>query len=175
MALTSLVAYDMTHHADHPFHDVHRRRRSGCGPMAQWAWAVAAATAMTLRLNGMSNWIMWELAGLFEHIGTVCVTGPIRCRNGKTVVDAPRPTTCRRAEIRFENVTFSYVQDRREKSAGDTAAETAAADAEAHFRELVAGPSAPARRLARCGRSGAGKSTIVNLLLRFTTSTVAAS
>ena len=33
--------------------------------------AVAAATAMALRLNGISHWVMWEMASLFEHIGTV--------------------------------------------------------------------------------------------------------
>ena len=46
---------------------------------ALWLWtqgqvsvgAVAAATAMALRLNGISHWIMWELASLFEHVGTV--------------------------------------------------------------------------------------------------------
>ena len=44
-----------------------------------WLWtqgqvgvgAVAAATAMALRLNGISHWVMWEMATLFEHIGTV--------------------------------------------------------------------------------------------------------
>ena len=33
--------------------------------------AVAASTAMALRLNGISHWIMWEMSALFEHIGTV--------------------------------------------------------------------------------------------------------
>jgi ATP-binding cassette, subfamily B, multidrug efflux pump len=44
-----------------------------------WLWtqgevgigALAAATAMALRLNGMSHWIMWEMASLFEQVGTV--------------------------------------------------------------------------------------------------------
>ena len=44
-----------------------------------WLWsqgqvsigAVAAATAMALRLNGVSHWVMWEMSNLFEHIGTV--------------------------------------------------------------------------------------------------------
>src|SRR5258705_7390856 len=43
-----------------------------------WLWtrgqvgvgAVAAATAMALRLNGISHWVMWEKASLFEQIGT---------------------------------------------------------------------------------------------------------
>ena len=47
--------------------------------MTLWLWtqgevgvgAVAAATAMALRLNGISHWVMWEMAALFEHIGTV--------------------------------------------------------------------------------------------------------
>ena len=33
--------------------------------------AVAAAAAMAMRLNGLSHWIMWEMASLFEHVGTV--------------------------------------------------------------------------------------------------------
>ena len=44
-----------------------------------WLWmhgrvgigAVAASTALALRLNGISHWIMWEMSSLFEHIGTV--------------------------------------------------------------------------------------------------------
>jgi len=47
--------------------------------VALWLWtqgkvgvgALAAATAMALRLNGIAHWIMWELASLFENIGTV--------------------------------------------------------------------------------------------------------
>src|SRR5690606_957180 len=43
--------------------------------VALWLWmrgevgvgALAAATAMALRLNGMSHWIMWEMATLFEQ------------------------------------------------------------------------------------------------------------
>ena len=53
--------------------------RAGVTGLALWLWtkgqvgagAVAAAAAMALRLNGISHWIMWEMASLFEHIGTV--------------------------------------------------------------------------------------------------------
>src|SRR5690606_33365108 len=49
------------------------------GGYSLWLWhgglvgtgAVAAVTAMALRVNGMSQWIMWEMASLFENIGTV--------------------------------------------------------------------------------------------------------
>src|SRR5690606_10373966 len=49
------------------------------GGYALWLWrdgvvsagAVAAVTAMALRVNGMSHWIMWQMATLFENIGTV--------------------------------------------------------------------------------------------------------
>ncbi|HSW26954.1 MAG TPA: ABC transporter transmembrane domain-containing protein, partial [Burkholderiaceae bacterium] len=51
----------------------------GTTGLTLWLWtqgrvgvgAVAAATAMALRLNGISHWVMWEMASLFEHIGTV--------------------------------------------------------------------------------------------------------
>ena len=33
--------------------------------------AVAAVTAMALRISGMSHWIMWEMTSLFENIGTI--------------------------------------------------------------------------------------------------------
>src|SRR5258708_19719530 len=49
------------------------------GGVTLWLWtrgqvgvgAVAATTAMGLRLNGISHWVMWEMASLFEQIGTV--------------------------------------------------------------------------------------------------------
>ena len=51
----------------------------GAAGYSLWLWslgqvgpgAVAAVTAMALRINGMSHWIMWEMASLFENIGTV--------------------------------------------------------------------------------------------------------
>ena len=123
-----ITAYDMAHHVL-----IILLTMSTVG-VTIWLWsdgavgvgAVAAATAMTLRLNGMSNWIMWELAGLFEHIGTVR-DGLDTLSKQQTVVDAPtaKPLTVTRGEIRFENVTFSYAQDRREKSAGDATTEVA--------------------------------------------------
>ncbi len=111
--------------------------------------AVAAASAMALRLNGISHWIMWELAGLFENIGTVqdginTVTRPIG------VVDAAQavPLRVTRGEIRFEHVGFHYGSGNKVIN-----------DLSLTIR--------PGEKIGLVGRSGAGKSTLVNLLLRF--------
>ena len=125
--------------------------------VALWLWtqgevgvgAVAAASAMALRLNGIAHWIMWEVASLFEHVGTV-EDGIRTLSRAHTVVDAPdaRPLRVTRGEIRFEHVTFAYGGKR-----------VVVDDLCLHIR--------PGEKIGLVGRSGAGKSTIVNLLLRF--------
>ena len=125
---------------------------------ALWLWtrgqvgigAVAAATAMSLRLNGISHWIMWEMASLFEQIGTV-QDGITTLAREPTVRDRPdaQPLVVRRGEIRFESVNFTY------GGAGGRVIE----NLNLHIR--------PGEKIGLVGRSGAGKSTIVNLLLRF--------
>ena len=111
--------------------------------------AVAAATAMALRLNGISHWIMWEMATLFEHVGTVA-DGIQMLSRPRAVVDAPeaRPLVVRQGEIRLEGVHFAY---------GGTKTVIDGLD-------LVIKPG---EKIGLVGRSGAGKSTVVNLLLRF--------
>ena len=122
-----------------------------------WLWmqgqvgvgAVAAATAMALRLNGISHWVMWEMAALFEHIGTV-QDGINTLARSHAVVDRPdaRPLEVTRGEIRFEQVRFAYGGRNRVID-----------DLSLAIR--------PGEKIGLVGRSGAGKSTIVNLLLRF--------
>ena len=114
--------------------------------------AVAAASAMALRLNGMSNWVMWELAGLFEHIGTVR-DGMDTLSRPETVVDAinAKAINVPRGEIHFEKVTFAY---------GATHEKSRIID---DFSLVIR----PGEKIGLVGRSGAGKSTLVNLLLRF--------
>jgi len=124
---------------------------------ALWLWtqgqvsvgAVAAATAMALRLNGISHWIMWELASLFEHVGTV-QDGINTLARRHTVVDrdGAEPLRVPRGEIRFERVRFAYGGER-----------SVIEDFTLTIR--------PGEKIGLVGRSGAGKSTIVNLLLRF--------
>src|SRR6266853_372690 len=82
-----------------------------------WLWsrgqvsvgAVAAATAMALRLNGISHWVMWEMASLFEHIGTV-QDGISTIARRHAVIDAPdaKLLVVARGDIRFEQVSFAY-------------------------------------------------------------------
>ena len=124
--------------------------------MMLWLWtqgtvgvgAVAAATAMALRLSGMSHWVMWELASLFEHVGTV-QDGMGMLSRARTVVDAPgaKALEVSRGEIRFEQVDFGYGGPRKVVDGLDL---------------LIR----PGEKIGLVGRSGAGKSTVVNLLLR---------
>ena len=126
-----------------------------------WLWtqgkigvgAVAAATAMALRLNGISHWIMWEFAALFEHIGTVR-DGMTILSKPHTVVDAPdaKPLEVSRGEIRFDNMSFAY---------------GASGSANRNVIEKLNLTIHTGEKIGLVGRSGAGKSTIVNLLLRF--------
>jgi ATP-binding cassette subfamily B multidrug efflux pump len=111
--------------------------------------AVAAATAMALRLNGIAHWIMWELASLFENIGTV-QDGIRTLARRHTVVDRPGAPALEvtRGEVRFEHVQFHYGGARRVID---------------DFSLTIR----PGEKIGLVGRSGAGKSTIVNLLLRF--------
>ena len=115
--------------------------------------AVAAATAMSLRLNGISHWVMWEMSSLFEQVGTV-QDGMNTLARPHVVVDRADavPLHVLRGELRFEDVCFAY---------GATGAD--AARVIAHLSLHVR----PGEKIGIVGRSGAGKSTVVNLLLRF--------
>jgi ATP-binding cassette subfamily B multidrug efflux pump len=114
--------------------------------------SVAAATAMALRLSGISHWVMWEMTSLFEQVGTV-QDGMSTLARQPTVVDRDdaRPLLITRGEIRFERVSFSYGA----KQGGARVID----NLNMHIR--------PGEKIGLVGRSGAGKSTIVNLLLRF--------
>jgi ATP-binding cassette subfamily B multidrug efflux pump len=122
-----------------------------------WLWsvgdvgvgAVAASTAMALRLNGISHWVMWEMASLFEHVGTV-QDGIATLARPRTVLDRPeaQALTVPRGEVRFEQVDFGYGGARKVVDGLNL-----------HIR--------PGEKIGLVGRSGAGKSTVVNLLLRF--------
>ena len=134
----------------------------GTAGVALWLWidglvgvgALAAATAMALRLNGISHWVMWEMASLFEHVGTV-QDGINTLARPRMVVDreGARPLSVPRGEIRFEDVSFNYEAPERKD----------ARPVIEHFSLRIR----PGEKIGLVGRSGAGKSTLVNLLLRF--------
>ncbi len=127
------------------------------GGYALWLWhqgqvgtgAVAAITAMALRINGMSHWIMWQMTSLFENIGTVQDGMATLTRGPKVqdIKDAGTLTTSGGA-VTFDKVSFNYNGE----------------------RQVLDGLSLHIRageKVGLVGRSGAGKSTLINLLLRF--------
>ncbi len=111
--------------------------------------AIAIAIALALRLNGMSQWVMWELSSLFENIGTVA-DGMNTLTVPRTVVDQPdAPSlTVSQGAIDFRDIRFHYGKGEGVIEGLDL--------------QIKAG-----EKIGLVGRSGAGKSTLVNLLLRF--------
>ena len=114
------------------------------------AGVVAAVIAMALRLMGYSHWVMWQMTGLFENVGTI-QDGINTLTKPRTIVDAAdaKPLQVPHGEIRFDDVSFAY------KDAGRPVID--------HLNLTIK----PGERIGLIGRSGAGKSTLVNLLLRF--------
>ena len=110
---------------------------------------VAAATALVLRLNAMTGWVMWALTSFFRSLGVVeegmeTIAQPIGLRDA----EGARPLDLGPGAIAFEGVTHHYGGTR----GGVT--------------DLTL-RVAPGEKLGVVGRSGAGKSTLVKLLLRF--------
>ena len=110
---------------------------------------VAAATAMSLRLNGISHWVMWEMTSLYEQIG-VGQDGLNMLSKKQLVNDEPDAVTIniKKAPISFKNVYFSYHKN-----------DSFFSDFNLNIQH--------GEKVGIVGRSGAGKSSLVNLLLRF--------
>ena len=124
---------------------------------ALWLWTaqaisigeVAAASGLVMRLNGMSGWIMWVTIRLFENTGTIR-EGLRSISVDHDVVDAPGAPALKvsRGEIAIHGLTHHYG-----KGQGGL--------------DNLSTVIAPGEKVGLVGRSGAGKSSLVNLLLRF--------
>ncbi|WP_156486260.1 ABC transporter ATP-binding protein [Marinomonas sp. TW1] len=126
--------------------------------MSIWLWsdsvisvgAIAISVSLALRLNGMSQWIMWEVSALFENIGMVN-DGMKTLSREVEIEDKPNAPALQvmQGQIDYKAVNFHYGKTDRKV-----------------IEELVLSIK-PGEKVGLVGRSGAGKSTIVNLLMRF--------
>jgi ATP-binding cassette, subfamily B, multidrug efflux pump len=133
--------------------------------VAIWLWthdlvsvgAMAAVVSLVLRIIGMSGWILWVVAGIFENIGVV-QEGMETISRRNQVLDRSDsgPLKVTKGDIRFEHVDFHYGQP---VGAGTARPGGVIHNLSLHIRA--------GEKVGLVGRSGAGKSTLVNLLLRF--------
>ncbi len=138
-------------------HSLNALLLAGVAGIAIWAWlqssitlgAIAVAIALSMRIRSMSDWILWEVAGLFENIGTV-QDGIGTIAQPLAIADVPdaKELTVQHGEIRFDHLHFHYGR-------------------KARVIEDLTLTIKPGEKVGIVGRSGAGKSTLVNLLLRF--------
>ena len=110
---------------------------------------VAAATALVLRLNNMTYWIMWATTSLVQALGVVAegmetITQPI------ALVDK---TGAKPLDFRNGQITLDHVSHHYGRGSGGLQDVTLTIN--------------PGEKIGIVGRSGAGKSTLVKLMLRF--------
>ena len=110
---------------------------------------IAAAATLTLRLNAMTGWIMWALTSFFRELGVVAegmetIAQPIE------LVDAANAESLLLddGKIEIKNLSHHYGRD----SGG---------------LDKLNLTIQPGEKIGLIGRSGAGKSSLVKLLLRF--------
>jgi ATP-binding cassette subfamily B multidrug efflux pump len=124
---------------------------------ALWLWSggfatagiVAAAAALTLRLNSMTGWIMWAVTNLFQNLGVIS--------EGMETIAQPITLTDSDAAIELEisggSLQIESLSHHYGRSSGGI---------DVLSLNIKAG-----EKVGLIGRSGAGKSTLVKLLLRF--------
>jgi ATP-binding cassette subfamily B multidrug efflux pump len=110
---------------------------------------VTVATTLVLRLSSMTYWIMWSTTNLFENLGVVqegmeTITHPV------TLVDAPGAPALQFHEGKIEIDHVSHHYGRGFGGLRD-----------------VSLTIRPGEKIGVVGRSGAGKSSLVKLMLRF--------
>ena len=130
---------------------------AGSGALALMLWrygkvevgAIAMVLPLTLQLTNMSRQIAMRITEIFEDVGVVqegmlTIAQPLQLPDP---ADA-KPLTVGAGRIEFKNVNFGYGRD---------------VGVLQNFNLAIA----PGEKIGLVGRSGAGKSTVVNLLLRF--------
>ena len=110
---------------------------------------VAAASALVLRLNAMTGWVMWALSDFFRSLGVVSegmetIAQPITLRD----VPGAKPLVMTEGRLQLESLSHHYG-----RGSGGI--------------DRLSLTIRPGEKIGLVGRSGAGKSTLVKLLLRF--------
>jgi ATP-binding cassette subfamily B multidrug efflux pump len=110
---------------------------------------VAVATALTLRMNGMSGWIMWAVSNFYRNLGVVIEGMQTIAQPVKLVDDADaKPLVMQNGVVMLRDLSHHYG-----KQSGGLD----------HINlSIEAG-----QKVGLVGQSGAGKSTLVKLILRF--------
>lgn len=134
---------------------------AGVGTLAVLSWMngnattgeIAAAMGLVFRLNQMSGYVMFNINGLIRNFATVQDATTVVSRE-PAIRDKPDATVMQRVEghIRFDDVSFSYGKKGDPEQPG--------------VIENLTLDIKPGERVALVGPSGAGKTTIINLLLR---------
>ena len=111
--------------------------------------SVAVSLGLAIRINNLSQWVMWEVGMLFENIGNVqngmqTIAKPLEVKDPQTPVSAEGI----KGHIEFKDVNFSY---------------NGRVPVFTHLNLSIK----PGERIGIVGQSGSGKSTLLNLLLRF--------
>ena len=121
---------------------------------------IAMVLPLTLQLTNMSRQIAMQLTDLFEEIGVV-QEGMMTIARPLQLIDPPgaKPLVIKDGNIAFENVRFGYGRETIADEDGNEIPFTVLDG----FSLIVR----PGEKIGLVGRSGAGKSTVVNLLLRF--------
>ena len=111
--------------------------------------AIAMVLPLAFQLTNMSRWIAFSVTDIFEQVGVV-QEGMMTIAQPLRLTDRPdaRALTIDKGGIVFDNVRFGYGR---------------AAGVLDGFSMTIR----PGEKIGLVGRSGAGKSTVVNLLLRF--------
>ncbi len=126
--------------------------------------AIAFAVGLVLRLQGMSQWILWEIAALFENLGII-EDGIQTLSREVAITDRPAALHLRvhGGAIDYQNIRFNYgLADGADRAGGSDKPAIPGGVIDGLSLRIEGG-----EKIGVVGRSGAGKSTLVSLLLRF--------